>query len=231
MKITEESLREQIKINNEFRRLRGAIYELGKLDPPPITGKIMRAAISGTTFMSDKVARTQKLQEIIDFCLEQYESDNGPFPRNTHPPRILVSGASLDGVASKTVHVIEELGGAIVCYEGCSGIVSMRRMVDDDENIDPIVAIADKYLEVPCAVMSPNQRRMDQVAQTIDEWKIDGVVSITLHACTTFTVESYNIGKVCEEKGIPFMHIQSDFSPGDEGQLRTRIEAFLEMLQ
>ena len=75
------------------------------------------------------------------------------------------------GVTHKTIDVIEELGGCIICYEGCCGIISMRRTVDEDESRDPYLRIAEKYLEVPCAVVSPNNRRMSQVGKTIEEWQ------------------------------------------------------------
>ena len=126
---------------------------------------------------------------------------------------------------------MEELGASIVCYEGCCGISSLRRTIDEDTSRDPIVRIAEKYLDVPCAVVSPNTRRMEQVAETIDEWNADGYVSITLHSCHPFAIETENLRRVCEAKGIPLLHIQTDFTPGDEGQIRTRIEAFIEMIR
>ena len=127
--------------------------------------------------------------------------------------------------------MIEELGGSIVCYEGCCGISSLRRAVSEDQTRDPLVRIAEKYLDVPCAVVSPNTRRMEQVADTIDEWNADGYISITLHSCNPFAVETENLRRVCESKGIPLLHIETDFSPSDEGQIRTRVEAFLEMIR
>jgi benzoyl-CoA reductase/2-hydroxyglutaryl-CoA dehydratase subunit BcrC/BadD/HgdB len=72
---------------------------------------------------------------------------------------------------------------------------------------------------------------MEQVAQTIKEWNADGYVSITLHSCDPFAIETENIRRVCEANGIPLLHIETDFYPGDEGQIRTRIEAFLEMIR
>ena len=146
-------------------------------------------------------------------------------------PRLIVSGGGYAGTNQKTINVIEELGGSIVCYEGCCGISSLRRAVDEDTSRDPIVRIAEKYLDVPCAVVSPNTSRMQQVADTIDEWNADGYVSITLHSCNPFAVETENLRRVCESKGIPLLHIETDFTPGDEGPIRTRIEAFLEMIR
>ena len=70
--------------------------------------------------------------------------------------------------------------------------------------------------------MSPNTRRFEQLRSTLAEWKVDGVISITVHACTPFDVESKTIGDICAEEGVPFLHVRTDYSPGDEGQLRTR---------
>jgi benzoyl-CoA reductase/2-hydroxyglutaryl-CoA dehydratase subunit BcrC/BadD/HgdB len=78
--------------------------------------------------------------------------------------------------------------------------------------------------------MSPNDRRMEHLDAMLDEFAIDGVVSITLHSCNPFDIESHKVEKVCQKKDVPFMHLRTDYTPGDEGQLNTRIEAFLEML-
>ena len=59
----------------------------------------------------------------------------------------------------------------------------------------------------------------------------DGYVSITLHSCNPFAIETENLRRLCESKGIPLLHIQTDFTPGDEAQIRTRIEAFIEMIR
>ena len=171
----------------------------------------MRDVMEGEQYIFDRHRKYEKLKEILDQCEADWHAGQGPFAPDPCRPRIIISGAGLGGVAEKTVNVLEELGGAIVCYEGCSGISSRRRLVSEDRSRDPIVRIAEKYIEVPCAVVSPNTRRMEQVADTIDEWKADGVVS--------------------QRKGIPLLHIETDFTPGDEGQIRTRIEAYLEMIR
>lgn len=229
--ITDEMLRESIRWCNKERVQAARIYELGRYDPPAIRGVDMRNIMEGEQYIFNKEEKYQKLEEILDQCEENWRAGKGPYPPDAHPVRILVSGAGFGGAAEKTINVIEELGGAIVCYEGCSGIVSRRRLVEESETKDPIVCIAEKYLEVPCAVMAPNDARFAQVEATIDEWKVDGVVSITLHSCNPFGIETYNIQRVCEQCGVPHLHICTDFSDGDQGQIRTRIEAFLELLQ
>jgi benzoyl-CoA reductase/2-hydroxyglutaryl-CoA dehydratase subunit BcrC/BadD/HgdB len=228
--ITDEMLREAIKWGNKERIQMARLYELGRFDPPAITGLHMRSIMEGVQYIFDRKDRYEKVQEVLDKCEEDWKNGNGPIPKGKKRPRILVSGGPSGGVFEKTIKVIEELGGVIVCYEGCSGIVSRRRLIEESETKDPIKCIAEKYLEVPCAVMSPNERRLDQVALTIDEWKVDGVVGIILHSCHPFGIESTNIKKIANQCGKPYLHLETNYGQGDEGQLRTRIEAFLEML-
>ncbi len=229
--ITEDQLNEAIEWCNKERVQAARIYELGRYDPPAISGVSMNDVMNGQQYMFDPVEKYNKIDEILNQCEANWKNGIYPYEPDPYRPRLIVSGGGYFGSSEKTVNVIEELGGAIVCYEGCSGISSRRRLVDEDRSRDPLLRIAEKYLEVPCAVVSPNHRRMDQVRDTIREWKADGYVSITLHSCNPFAIETENIRRVCKEMGIPLLHIETDFYPGDEGQIRTRIAAFLEMIR
>lgn len=231
VEVTEDKLNEAIEWSNRERVQAARIYELGKYDPPAITGTWMRDIMEGEQYMFDRKEKYEKINAILNQCEANWREGKAAFAPDPDRPRIIISGAGLGGVAGKTVRVIEELGGAVVCYEGCSGISSRRRLIDEDRSRDPMVRIAEKYIEVPCAVVSPNTRRMQQVADTIAEWKADGVVSITLHSCNPFAIETENIRRVCERCGVPLLHIETDFTPGDEGQIRTRLEAYLEMIR
>ena len=229
--ITDDMLNESIEWCNKERIQAARIYELGKYDPPAITGTKMNDIMEGEQYMFDREAKYNKINEILDQCEKNWHDGIYPYEPDPNRPRLIVSGGGYGGVSAKTINVMEELGGAIVCYEGCCGISSRRRLVDEDRSRDPYVRIAEKYIEVPYAVVSPNYRRMDQVRETIKEWHADGYVSITLHSCNPFAIETENIRRVCEEMDIPLLHIETDFYPGDAGQIRTRIEAFLEMIR
>ncbi len=230
VEITDEKLRKAIKLQNIERSQMAQLYELGKLDPPAATGLQMRSVLVSEYFMMDKQNKIDKTERMLQLLRKNWEQGKGPYAPDARPLRILVSGAGLDGVVDKTLAVIEELGAAIVCYEGCCGIMNMRRPVDEAAE-DPMTAIADKYLEVPCAVMSPNNSRFEQFRETLEEWRVDGVISITVHACNPFDIENKKLADICADTGTPFLHVRTDYSPGDEGQVRTRIEAFLEMLE
>lgn len=79
--------------------------------------------------------------------------------------------------------------------------------------------------------MTPNPNRFELMGRLIDEYQVDGVLEMTLQACHTYNVETRAIRKfVNEEKGIPYINVETDYSQADVGQLNTRIAAFIEML-
>ena len=120
VKITDEKLRESIHILNQERSQMAQLYELGKLDPPAATGMQMRSVLTAEYFMLDKKNKLEKTERMLKLMREQWEAGEWPYKPDQHPLRILVSGAGIDGVVDKTLGVIEELGAAIVCYEGLS---------------------------------------------------------------------------------------------------------------
>jgi benzoyl-CoA reductase/2-hydroxyglutaryl-CoA dehydratase subunit BcrC/BadD/HgdB len=79
--------------------------------------------------------------------------------------------------------------------------------------------------------MSPNTARMDYISEMIDEYQVDGVLEIVLQACHTYAIESYNVKKTVNAKGIPYLKIETDYSTADTGQINTRLEAFLETIE
>ncbi len=125
--------------------------------------------------------------------------------------------------------MIEECGGAVVCIENCTGVKGLDLLVDEEEE-DPLLALARRYLQIPCSCITPNKGRMALLDRLIGEYKINGVVDLTWQCCHTYNIESRIIGDSVERvHGIPFLHVETDYSKADVEQLRTRIEAFLEM--
>ena len=152
---------------------------------------------------------------------EQKESDK-------NKPRILITGCPTGGLVDKVIRQIEEVGGSVVCFESCLGSKNFEMLVDEDK--DPIEAIAEKYINIPCSVMSPNDGRMDVIKKYIEEYNIDGVIEVTLTACHTYAVETEKVRRTVEECGKSYLNIETNYSNSDAPQLRTRLEAFIEML-
>ena len=103
--------------------------------------------------------------------------------------------------------------------EDLAAIQSIKVKDMGDMGIEREVRLADKL------------KALELLGRLIDEYKVDGVVEMTLQACHTYNVEAFGIRKfVNEEKGLPYINVETDYSQADIGQLNTRIAAFLEML-
>lgn len=103
-------------------------------------------------------------------------------------------------------------------------------MMIDPDAPDILRAIADRYLDINCSVMTPNEGRMENTLTMCEKYHVDGVVESVLQACHTFNVESARMQEAVEGAGIPYMKIETDYSNGDMGQIETRIAAFIETL-
>lgn len=227
IEITEEDIKESIKTKNEERRLLKEFYELGRLVPPAISGTEMQTVLEGVGFTLDKKEQNKKIREMIDKIKAEY--DGGEKKVSKEAKRILVTGCPIGGAATKVIKIIEESGGTVVCFENCTGVKEKARLVD--ENKDIYDALAEKYLNIGCSVMAPNDLRVELIDGLIDEYKIDGVIDVILQACHTYNVETHRIKEfVTGEKEKPYMSVETDYSQADTGQLKTRIAAFIEML-
>jgi len=126
------------------------------------------------------------------------------------------------------VTAIEESGGVVIAYENCIGVKPVELLVDEAEEL--YKAIADKYLQIGCSVMSPNNNRYELLTRLVKEFKVDGVVEMVLQACHTYAVETTEIRKLMQKENMPFISVETDYSTSDTAQLKTRLEAFIEML-
>lgn len=226
VEITEEKIKEAIKIKNEERKAAEEFYALGKLCPPPIWGYDMQKVLEGIAYTMDRREGIQNLRNLTEKIRKEYEAGKKPVPENA--PRILITGCPSGGVADKVVKTIEDNGAVVVCYENCGGVKEKRKLVRED--IDPIDALTEKYLSIPCSVMSPNDGRMDLLKELIEEYNVQGVIDITLQACHTYAIETFNVKNTVNKKDIPYLNIETNYSESDIGQLKTRIAAFIEML-
>ncbi len=224
--ITEDQIREAIKLRNRERKAIGALFELMKLDPVPMMGYDLFKLAYGTTFKFDKTVIPAELQALK----ERIEAEYAVEKKISHKPRILVTGCPLGGATEKVIKAIEDNGGIVVGYENCVGFKNHERLVDEAKE-DVYDALAERYFKIGCSVMTPDNYRYELLNRLLDEYKADAVVEVVLQACHTYAVESYGIKRfVNETKKLPYMAVETDYSQSDIGQLNTRLTAFIEML-
>jgi len=226
VEITEEQIREAIKINNAGRRSLKKLYEVMKNDPCPISGYDLFKVLYGSTFKFDR----SLIPGEVDALVEKINREYAEGKMLDKKPRILLTGCPIGGATEKVIRAIEENGGVVVTYESCSGAKSIDKLVDE-EDPDVYNALARRYLDIGCSVMTPNPNRLELLGRLIDEYQVDGVVEMVLQACHTYNVETLGIRRfVNDKKGLPYISVETDYSQADIGQLNTRIAAFIEML-
>lgn len=223
VEITDEDIREAIRVKNAERSAIKDFYGIMKDEELPIMGLDLWHVLNGATFKFDKRAIPEELKALKEKVLSEHKHIKGR-------PRILVTGCPIGGATEKVISAIEDNGGIVVAYENCGGAKAIDRNVEEGTD-DPYMAIAEKYLNIGCACMSPNPNRHELLSRMIDEYKVDGVVDMHLQTCTPFQVESLEIKNFCnDEKKIPYIAVETDYSKSDVGQLNTRLAAFVEMI-
>jgi benzoyl-CoA reductase/2-hydroxyglutaryl-CoA dehydratase subunit BcrC/BadD/HgdB len=221
--ITEDDIRRGIQVKNAERSAIKNFYSIMKANPTPISGTDLLNTLVGVTFNFDREGIPAQMSALVEkIKAEAKDRDK--------TPRILITGCPMGGATMKVVKAIEENGATVVAFENCTGAKAIEENVDET-NPDVYDAIARKYMNIGCSCMSPNDNRIKLLDQMIDDYQVDGVIDMVLQACHTYSVETLRVKRfVNEEKHIPYMNIETDYSQADIGQLNTRIAAFIEML-
>jgi benzoyl-CoA reductase/2-hydroxyglutaryl-CoA dehydratase subunit BcrC/BadD/HgdB len=112
--------------------------------------------------------------------------------------------------------------------ENCTGLKPILDDVDADAP-DPLQAVARKYLHLPCSVMTPNTARLELLRRLAAEYRPDCVIELIWQACLTYDIESHRVRRLAEEElHLPYLRIETDYSPSDSARITLRVEALLE---
>jgi benzoyl-CoA reductase/2-hydroxyglutaryl-CoA dehydratase subunit BcrC/BadD/HgdB len=230
VKIDAARLQEAIGVVNEKRKAIHRLSALRKADPAPISG--LDALLANQVFFYDNPKRfTDSVNKICDELEKRIERKEGVFPKGS--PRLLISGCPMAVPNWKLPWVVESSGAVIVGGESCIGERGSRNLTDvSGTSVEALMeAITDRYFKIDCAVFTPNPERLDHIVEMAKAYKADGVIHYGLQFCQPYQMESIPVEKALEEKGIPTLRIETDYSMEDVGQLKTRVEAFIEMLK
>ena len=228
--LTAEALADAIKLINEKRRALARVYEARKAtNCIPISGK--DALLMTQIAFFDDPARCAEMANKLADELEQRVADGvSVFPAGTK--RILVTGTPLAIPNWKLHHIIETSGAAVVCEEMCTGTRYFENLVDEGATTleGQFQALSERYMKNNCACFTPNPGRVADIVRLAKEYQVDGVIDASLKFCTLYDVEKSSVSEVLEAEGIPVLGLETDYTDNDAGQLRTRIQAFVEML-
>jgi benzoyl-CoA reductase/2-hydroxyglutaryl-CoA dehydratase subunit BcrC/BadD/HgdB len=227
-KITPKSLSRAIGLVNDRRRALQRLYAARKARPVPISGKDA-LLVTQVSFYDDVERCTQQVNALCDELEARIAAGDGVMPEGA--PRILISGCPMAIPNWKLHHILETAGAAVVCEESCTGTRAFSDLVPESGGTvdDQLRAIADRYMRINCACFTPNEERLEDIVRLAREYEADGVVHYSLQFCHTYANEAVKVKSHLEAADIPVLLVETDYGD-DAGQLRNRIDAFLEMI-
>ena len=225
-KVTVENLKKAIDLCNRKRKVLKRLYDLRKHRPTPISG-LDSLLISQIAFYDDPERFIQKTNELCDELEERIKT-----MKDTGRKRILITGTPMALPNWKLHSIIESLDADVVAEESCTGTRYFENLVSEEgETLEELIQnLGERYLKINCACFTPNQGRVDDVLRYVKEYNVDGVIDYGLSFCHTYSIEGKTIQDKLKEENIPVMRIETDYSNEDSGQIKTRIEAFLEIM-
>jgi len=228
--ITDDDLARAIRVHNENRDRVRALYEFRKADPPLISGTELTMALT--------VGSSLPIGE-FNTLLDQVLAEIGKRKKShlNKGPRIFMDGACIDNI--ELIKLVEELGGNVVADTICNGARDYFPRTDEGGN--PIDALAHRYLDkINCPKTYRENKmgtfegdmasRFGDIGVYAQEFKVKGAILYVYKYCDPFGFEVPARKAYYQSINVPLLHLEDVYSAGTMGQLRTRVQAFLEMI-
>jgi benzoyl-CoA reductase/2-hydroxyglutaryl-CoA dehydratase subunit BcrC/BadD/HgdB len=228
--VTPESLAEATALINRKRATLARLFELRKARPAPISGLDALLAVQ-ISFYDDPARFTLKTNELCDELEARVKARQGVAPTNAK--RILYAGTPMPIPFWTIPSLIEGTGAVMVAEESCTGtrlLAGGETAIPGDGIDGQLAAIADRQLQTNCACFTPNDARIEDILRMAEEYQADGVVHFSLSFCQPYNLEGVRVQKALQEADIPVLLLEGDYTEEQAGQLKTRIEAFVETL-
>ena len=229
-RITDDALAQAIRAYNEYRDKVRALYEFRKSDPPLIAGsEVTRVLTVGSSLPINEA----------NVLLDQVLAEIGrrEKTRLKKGPRLFIDGACIDNI--ELIKLVEESGGHVVADALCNG--ARDHFPHTDVGGDPVDALSRRYLgKINCPKTYRENKegtfegdtavRFGDIGAYAREFKVDGAILYVYKYCDPFGFEVPARKAYFKSINVPLLHLEDVYSGGTIGQLRTRIQAFLEMI-
>lgn len=221
--IPEERIREKIDQYNKARAYMREIADYRKADASIVSSSDYKELVVGYFTLPIE----QLLKELEQILLQ--------LRQKTHVGkkklRVLLTGGIVAEGDNKITKILEDLGVSVVAEDNCTGVKAMDYTVNNDRSQDVYLELANAYFgKAPCSRMSPKQNMLDYTRKIAEDYRVDGAIFYYLKFCPSFSFDEKLYKDLFEESKIPLLILSGDYAVGDEGQLKTRLEAFTEVL-
>lgn len=225
---SDAAIRAAVREHNKVCRILTEIGELRKLDIPPITGYEF-AVLVLVSYTCPKRLILPLLQETLEE-IKARQVD----PEKNYRVRVAVVGSEIDD--PNLIRLIESCGALVVADRFCYGSFPGRQEIVLTEQEDALTQVCRWYLQnTECPRQSALHRvkyRNDHVAQLVREFKADGAIYEQMKFCTYWSYERVIANQIMpRDYGIQILSIDRPYIVGQSGQLRTRVQAFVESIE
>jgi benzoyl-CoA reductase/2-hydroxyglutaryl-CoA dehydratase subunit BcrC/BadD/HgdB len=234
-KITRKNLKEAIEVSHRATKAFRRLQELRKGNPVIMGRDAM--LVNQTYSWDDKKRWTEKAEALCDELEERVERKDWVVSPDT--PRVMVTGTPMFWPDNWKLPTLVEEGnpqGVIVADEQCSGerILNDPIGIDEWSMDDMLNAMSDRYLMAstcPCFTSKDgNEDRINWLLNKVKEWKVQGVIYYVVRGCMLYAMEYTRVKKALDKINVPVYYLDTEYTREDVGQMKTRVEAFLEML-
>jgi len=229
--VKRKNLAREIDLWNRVQVIWGQLSSMRSGPRPPISGQDAML-VAQASQLDDPHRWSKKVGELVGELSEM--SARGEFAGEADAARVLLAGSPVMFPNFKVPSIVEESGALIVHDELCSGqrLLSDPVMLDGSSMEEMLVALAERYFfPCTCPCFSPNDERILRLKENIKNLHVEGVVFHTLRGCHLNNLEATKIELELRDMGVPFMKVESEYDEGDIEQVRTRVEAFVEMIK
>lgn len=225
---SDAAIRAAVREHNEVCRILTEIGELRKLDIPPITGYEF-AVLVLVSYTCPKRLILPLLRETLEEIRTRQVD-----PEKNYRVRVAVVGSEIDD--PNLIKLIESCGALVVADRFCYGSFPGRQEIALTQQEDALTQVCRWYLQnTECPRQSALHRvkyRNDHVAQLVREFKADGAIYEQMKFCTYWSYERVIANQVMpRDYGIQILSIDRPYIVGQSGQLRTRVQAFVESIE
>lgn len=225
---SDQAIRDAVARHNEVCRLITEIGNYRKLDNPTITGYEFHV-LTLATYVCPKDLVVEKLRETLEE-LKTREPDQ----KKNFRAKVVVVGSEIDD--PELISLIEDSGALVVADRFCYGSFPGRQEIVLTDDEDALTQVCRNYLQTTLCVRHSAQhkvqKRLDFAAQLAKDYHADGIIYEQIKFCTYWSYERALASHIMHnEYNIPTLSIDRPYMSRTSGQLRTRVQAFVESIE
>ncbi len=221
VKVSVDALKDSVRLYNEKRRLLAQLYEYRKSGEVPVRGSELLSLMLAVTMMP--------AGDAINLIRDVIAAVPGRAVSGKDDIRVYISSGCMEETAH--LELIESCGAAIVADNLCLG--SRHFDTITDEKGDPYESLARRYLRhLSCPrMMNSFRQRLDFLENALSEYAVDAVIAEKLKFCDLWGGDMYLMKQESRKKRFPILLLERELYGGGDGQIRTRVQAFVEQVR